>query len=202
MLGRSRIPIVITISLCLFSTLAGAEIIVLTTGEKIIAPIIEKTDTHVTLEVEGFPSTYFLGEIQTIDGQEVEIPTPPPVKIIQPTLIPYDDGEEETLIEFMNARAAALKAAAVSVVTAAPVPAEASDQQGPPTLQDFLHNIFRAISPSPSAVPAPTAAPAAAVAGQAAPVPVVAPPVPQDPPTLQCFFHGVLCSVCSTLSKM
>ena len=113
---------------------------------------------------------------------------------------------------------AALKAAAVSVVTAAPVPAEASDQQGPPTLQDFLHNIFRAISPSPSAVPAPTAAPAAAVAGQAAPVPVVAPavevvapavpisavasPVPQDPPTLQCFLHGVLCSVCSTLSKM
>jgi len=89
------------------SSVAGAETLVLTSGETVIGKIIEKTDMYVRLDSFGTPITYYLGEITSIDGQKIELQKPQ--KIITPSVdqkqTPLKYGnEEDSLIKFMAYR--------------------------------------------------------------------------------------------------
>jgi hypothetical protein len=67
--------IILTIGLCL-SSAAGAETLILNSGQKITGTVIIKNNMYVTLEISGTPMTYFIGEIASIDGKKIEIPDP------------------------------------------------------------------------------------------------------------------------------
>ena len=64
-----RYAILLIMSFCFFS-IADAETIILQSGQKITGQIIEHTDLRVTVEVQGVPQTYFLGEVVSIDGKK------------------------------------------------------------------------------------------------------------------------------------
>jgi tetratricopeptide (TPR) repeat protein len=56
-----------------------AETIKLKSGKKIEAKIIKRTDTHLKIDMQGIPLTYYLDEIDSIDGSTVgSASTPPP----------------------------------------------------------------------------------------------------------------------------
>lgn len=68
-LGRS-LWLILIVSFCL-SSVAGAETLILQSGQEITGQIIERTDLRITVDVKGVPQTYFLGEIASIDGMKV-----------------------------------------------------------------------------------------------------------------------------------
>ena len=183
-----------------FSTVVNAAVICLTTGEHIMGRIIEKTDTYVVVDLHGLPSTYYIGEIQTIDGKEIDLPAPPPVTESQTSDIPNYGDEEQSLTNFMNARAAqaatiapaaTASAATTSVAVTPPAaPAVAStDSDQLPTLQQFLQSTVGSLftkSPVPTAPAVTTsAATTPAVTAPAATTPVaIVPAVPVSAPTV------------------
>jgi hypothetical protein len=70
---RISLWLILMISFC-FPSLANAEMLILQSGQKIVGQIIERTELRVTVDVQGVPQTFFLGEIASIDGQAVEVP--------------------------------------------------------------------------------------------------------------------------------
>jgi len=98
------------ISLCL-ARASDAATLVLASGQRVQGRIIEQTPLRITVDAYGATSTYYLGEIATIDGQDVEIWNPPnhaggvitdTDKKPAPVLINKD--EEDSLIRFMASR--------------------------------------------------------------------------------------------------
>jgi len=108
LLGRlSRYLIVLIISLSM-SSAAEATTLILTSGEKVTGSVIEKNDYYIMLDLLGSPRTYYLGEISSIDGQEVEIQGP---REIMPSPVeekqipaPYDKDEQDSLIRCMDSK--------------------------------------------------------------------------------------------------
>jgi len=97
--------IVLVISACLCST-ADASTIVLQSGQKLQGQIIEQTELRVTVDIQGAPYTFYLGEIASIDGRPVEMPREKAVesalvKAKKPVVPNYHD-QETSLIRFMN----------------------------------------------------------------------------------------------------
>lgn len=54
-----------------FPNIAFAETISLKSGKKIEGKVIEKTDKYIKLDFYGTPITYFIDEIESIDGQKI-----------------------------------------------------------------------------------------------------------------------------------
>lgn len=102
-----RLLLVFMISFC-FSSLAEAQTIILQSGEKIAGQIIEQTELRITVDVQGLPQTYYLGEIASIDGKKVEMPRQKAVENalveVKKVPVPYYHDEQDSLIRFMNAR--------------------------------------------------------------------------------------------------
>jgi len=65
------IPILIIISLLLFTHFASADTLILKNGKTVEGKIIEKTDEYIKIEFESIPLTFFLDEIEAV---EQEIP--------------------------------------------------------------------------------------------------------------------------------
>jgi len=59
--------LLLTINLC-FPILSSAETIVLKSGQTIEGKIIEKTDKYIKIDFEGVPLTYFMDEIDKVEG--------------------------------------------------------------------------------------------------------------------------------------
>src|ERR1039457_6704969 len=120
-----RLLAILLIGLC-FSSSANATTLTLRSGRTVYGRIIEQNPLHVTMDVSGFPRTYFFGEIALIDGKKIEVPEPqeetqalpqeetqaPPQETsvaiapadVSPSDAPYDRDEEDSLIRFMNTR--------------------------------------------------------------------------------------------------
>lgn len=59
----------------IYTTAAFAEVIILKSGEKIEKQIIEKADSYIKVDFHGAPLTFYLDEIESIDGMAiVEVP--------------------------------------------------------------------------------------------------------------------------------
>ena len=54
----------------------SAETIILKSGKTIEAPIIEKNDKSIKVEIRGVSITYYSDEIESIDGEKIKIETP------------------------------------------------------------------------------------------------------------------------------
>ena len=65
----------IIVALCclLISSSIYAEIIVLKSGKKIEGKIIEKTDEAIKIDFQGVPLTYYLNDIESINGNKIDI---------------------------------------------------------------------------------------------------------------------------------
>ncbi|MBU4334057.1 MAG: hypothetical protein KKD07_06415, partial [Candidatus Omnitrophica bacterium] len=68
-----RFAFLLIIMLC-FASVAFASIVVLESGQTIDGAITEKNDDNIKINYEGVEVTFYLDEISTIDGVEVEVP--------------------------------------------------------------------------------------------------------------------------------
>ncbi|MEW6008847.1 MAG: hypothetical protein AB1629_04350 [Candidatus Omnitrophota bacterium] len=59
--------------LLFLSSLAFAETIKLKSGKTVEAPIIEKTDKHIRVDIAGVKVSYFLDEIESIGGKDPQL---------------------------------------------------------------------------------------------------------------------------------
>lgn len=66
---RKRFIGILLIAVLFFVDLAFAETIMLKSGQKVEGKIIEKTDKYVRLDFFGVPLTYYLDDIESIDGK-------------------------------------------------------------------------------------------------------------------------------------
>ena len=102
-----RCLMILMISFCLLSS-ANATTIVLQTGERIIGQLIERTELRVTLDVQGLPETFYLGEIASIDGQAVALPQERKLTADlnreEKNPAPYYGDEQDSLAKFMKKR--------------------------------------------------------------------------------------------------
>ncbi|MBF0511345.1 MAG: hypothetical protein HQL13_03355 [Candidatus Omnitrophica bacterium] len=110
---------------CFYSatTAQGAEVLLLS-GAKVVGTILEQTEFRVMLDVKGIPKTYFLGEIESIDGKAPDallakvpemshqpaqnIPNQKPATDAAQAVLkaanPHFDEEKDALEEFMKRR--------------------------------------------------------------------------------------------------
>ena len=65
--------IILIVMLLALPLVCFAETIVLKSGKTIEAKIVEKTDKYVRIDFEGVPLTYFLEDIESIDGNKIVI---------------------------------------------------------------------------------------------------------------------------------
>lgn len=62
--------IVLMLAICLcFPVLIFAETIILKSGETVEGKLLEKTDEYIKIDFQGVPLTYFIDEVNTIDGK-------------------------------------------------------------------------------------------------------------------------------------
>ena len=89
---------------CWVSSIANAATLTLVSGEKITGQIIKQTQLHVTIDVNGMPKTYFVGEIASVDGKLVK----KSLRVVHvqgeknPVVVPYYHDEQDSLVRFMN----------------------------------------------------------------------------------------------------
>lgn len=97
--------LVLMISLGL-SSFAYADSLILQSGQKIEGRIIERTELRVMIEVKGVPKTYFLGEIASIDGDNIVAPKPKDVPVAEEKkpIVPLYGDQQVSLDRFMNKR--------------------------------------------------------------------------------------------------
>ena len=62
------IILAISISFC---SIAFAETIVLKSGKTVEGKMTERTDDHISIDIEGVPVAYFLDDIESIDGKQI-----------------------------------------------------------------------------------------------------------------------------------
>ena len=160
--------LVLMLSFCL-STQANAETIVLLSGQKIVGKILERTELRVMLDVKGVPETFFLAEIATIDGKNVEMPQEIAVddaltetkKVVAAT----PPTEEQSALEsFMNKRSAIVAPVnntvdhpSAAVTTSAQIqPANTQDTDKMDTIVHGLHEMMGKIeNTNKNVVPTP-----------------------------------------------
>ncbi|MDO8662881.1 MAG: hypothetical protein Q7K98_06660 [Candidatus Omnitrophota bacterium] len=70
---RILISLILLVCLCL-PAFIFAETIVLKSGKTVEGKLIEKTDKYIKIYFQGVPLTYFLDEIESIDGKSVNAP--------------------------------------------------------------------------------------------------------------------------------
>lgn len=71
---RKKKLIILVLIICLyFPVLTFAETIVLKSGKTVEGKLIEKTDKYIKIDFDGVPLTYFLDEVETIDGKPANI---------------------------------------------------------------------------------------------------------------------------------
>lgn len=58
----------------IISTTALAETIILKSGKSVEGKIIEKTDKRIKIEISEIPITYYIENIESIDGKKINIP--------------------------------------------------------------------------------------------------------------------------------
>ena len=63
----------VIVGLC-FPMLAAAEVVVLKSGNTIEGKIIEKADKYIKIDFQGIPLTYWLEDIESIDGKPILSP--------------------------------------------------------------------------------------------------------------------------------
>jgi len=105
MMKKKRMVGVLTIllSLC-FSISLFAQTIILKTGEKIEGKIIERTDDYIIIDLNGAPTPYYFGEIEST---EEELPDLKPKKELEENkeiFYDFDLGShdvDENIIEFL-----------------------------------------------------------------------------------------------------
>ena len=70
--NKGLIVLLLAISLC-FPSFIFAETIILKSGKKVEGKIIKKTDKYIQIDFPGVPLTYFLDEIESIDGKRIPV---------------------------------------------------------------------------------------------------------------------------------
>ena len=75
-----------------FLSLVFAETIVLKSGETVEGKKIEQTDNYIKIDFYGVPLTYFLDDIESIDGKKV---MPPSEQVIQRQDYSHEEPESE-----------------------------------------------------------------------------------------------------------
>lgn len=72
---KGSIGVIMIIILVLFlSSSIFAETIVLKSGKTIEGKIVEKTDKYIKVDFEGVPLTYFIEDIESINGEKIVLP--------------------------------------------------------------------------------------------------------------------------------
>lgn len=88
---KARGKKITAISLLVFSlslpAVIFAETIVLKSGEAVEGKIIERTDKYIKIDLEGIPATYFLDDIESVDG-------------IKPVAINITSDDPEVLVSY------------------------------------------------------------------------------------------------------
>ncbi|MCK9573494.1 MAG: hypothetical protein M0R20_03720 [Candidatus Omnitrophica bacterium] len=69
---NKKMNIILLLIFLLFTPLIFAETIILKSGKTVEGKIIEKTDKSIKVDIEGIPITYYLDEIENIDGIKIK----------------------------------------------------------------------------------------------------------------------------------
>jgi hypothetical protein len=79
----------ILVFVLLTAPFAGAETVVLKTGTVINGKILERDTEKIKIEVSGLPLTYYVDNIQTIDGMDAAVanPNPAPAALTPPAAV-------------------------------------------------------------------------------------------------------------------
>ena len=77
---------ILALSLLLVSSMVFAETIILKSGKTVEGKIIERTDKYIKIDFYGVPLTYWLDDIDHIEGEE---------KLISPNIEPLSASEEK-----------------------------------------------------------------------------------------------------------
>ncbi|MDE2009428.1 MAG: hypothetical protein KGJ09_05035 [Candidatus Omnitrophica bacterium] len=75
----ARTVALLIMSFC-FASMAGAETIVLDSGQTVEGQIIARNAMNVLVNVHGTPETFYWGEVESIDGQSVDLHLPQPAQ--------------------------------------------------------------------------------------------------------------------------
>ena len=70
---KLRLGVLILVVLFILPPFASAETVVLKSGKTVEGKLIEKTDKYIKMDFQGVPLTYFLDEIESIDGKNVYV---------------------------------------------------------------------------------------------------------------------------------
>lgn len=91
---------VIALLYCL-TPLVFAETIVLKTGKQVAGKLVEKTDQYIKLACEGVPVTFFLDEVDTINGEKVFLPVKQPATELkkEPTALKKEEVASSNIIK-------------------------------------------------------------------------------------------------------
>ena len=69
--GNLRIKTLVLIGVLALSIDPGyAETVILKSGKTVEGKLIEKTNMYIKIDLQGVPVTYFLDEIESIDGKK------------------------------------------------------------------------------------------------------------------------------------
>lgn len=74
---EKKVIIILTVSFLLFTPSIFAEMIVLKSGKTVEGKILERADKNIKVDIAGIPITYYLDEIESIDGKKMN-PLPLP----------------------------------------------------------------------------------------------------------------------------
>jgi len=70
---NKKITVILSLMFLFISSSVFAETIVLKSGRTVEAKILKKTDNSIKVDVEGIPITYYLNEVESIDGNRINI---------------------------------------------------------------------------------------------------------------------------------
>lgn len=96
--------LMVLMTIFLVFPIANAATLTLQSGQEIKGHIIEQTPLRITIDVQGSPKTFFLGEIATIDGDEIEVSQAKANRVeLEKQVLAYKN-EQNALIGLMNKR--------------------------------------------------------------------------------------------------
>jgi len=130
-MNKLRIGVLILVVMFFYPILVSAETILLKSGKTVEGKLIERADSYITIDFEGVTLTYFLDEIESIDGQKQ------PVVLLKkdPVLEPQKNETSKNSAQLNTVQEKNIEEDGFSGVTSANLPVRESFQQTKPRIR-------------------------------------------------------------------
>lgn len=96
------------ILVCFFVPAGSAELVILKNGSAVEGKITERVGKKIIMDIKGVAMTYYLDEIEVIDGVVPSAPAPAPVPVTKPAIapaahpIPPGTSKKDLILEFID----------------------------------------------------------------------------------------------------